>query len=100
MCTETIATSLIPLDTILPEVCAFIIGFSCTSMTKTRSLAGLLADGVLADTSLNSPCPPIPPSNIRKEGVIEKSTETSNTKLFTYMKKGNVGMAKHFFKKY
>ena len=26
-CTEANATSLIPLDTILPEICAFIIGF-------------------------------------------------------------------------
>ena len=31
-CTEAIATSLIPLETILPEKCAFIIGFSCTVM--------------------------------------------------------------------
>ena len=28
--TEANATSLIPLDTILPEICAFIIGFSFT----------------------------------------------------------------------
>ena len=33
-CTEANATSLIPLDTILPEICAFIIGFSCTVWTK------------------------------------------------------------------
>ena len=56
-CTEANATSLIPLDTILPEICAFIIGFSCTVWTKMRSLADSLADGVLADAwlaSLNS----------------------------------------------
>ena len=28
--TEAVATSLIPTDTILPEIYAFIIGFSCT----------------------------------------------------------------------
>ena len=33
-CTEAITTSLIPLDTILPEICAFIIGFSCNVWTK------------------------------------------------------------------
>ena len=32
------ATSLIPIDTVLPEICAFIIGFSCTVWTKMRSL--------------------------------------------------------------
>ena len=31
-----------------------------------RSLAGSLADGVLADTILIPPCPPKPPTNIRK----------------------------------
>ena len=31
-----------------------------------RSLAGSLADGVLADTILIPPRPPIPPTNIRK----------------------------------
>ena len=41
-----ITTSLIPLDTILPEICAFIFGFSCG--TKIGSLAGS-ADSVLAD---------------------------------------------------
>ena len=64
--TEAIAASLIPLDTILPEICAFIIGFSCTVWTKTTSLACSLADGVLADAILISPCPPLPPTNIRK----------------------------------
>ena len=44
-----IATSLIPLDTIFLEICAFIIGFSCTARTKMRSLTGSLADGVLAE---------------------------------------------------
>ena len=48
-CTEAIATSLIPLDTILPEICALIVGFSCTVWIKMSSLAGSLADGVLAD---------------------------------------------------
>ena len=42
-------TSLIILEIILPEERAFIIGFSCTVWTKMRSLAGSLADGVLAD---------------------------------------------------
>ena len=35
---EAITTSLIPLETILPEECAFIIGFSCTVWTTMRSL--------------------------------------------------------------
>ena len=38
--TEANTTSLIPLDTILPEKCAFIFGFSCTVWTKMRFLAG------------------------------------------------------------
>ena len=50
--TEVNTTSYIPLDTILPEICAFIIGFSCTVWIKMRSLAGSLADGVLADAIL------------------------------------------------
>ena len=62
--TEANATSLIPLDTIHSEKCVFIIGFSCTVWTKMRSLAGSLADGVLADTILILPRPPIPPTNI------------------------------------
>ena len=33
-----VATSLIPIDAILPEICAFIAGFSCTVWTKMRSL--------------------------------------------------------------
>ena len=36
--TEAITTSLIPIDTILPEIFAFIVGFSCTVWTKMRSL--------------------------------------------------------------
>ena len=47
--TEANNVSLIPLDTILLEKCAFIIGFSSTVWTKMRSLAGSLANGVLAD---------------------------------------------------
>ena len=43
-----------------------------------RSLAGSLADGVLADANLIPPRPPILPTNIRK--VRGRSTETSNTK--------------------
>ena len=46
--TEAIATSLIPLDTILHVICAFIIGFSCPVWTKMKSLVSSLADGVLA----------------------------------------------------
>ena len=61
-----ITTSLIPLDTILPEKCAYIIGFICTVWTKMMSLAGSLADGVQADAILIPPRPPIPPTNIRK----------------------------------
>ena len=37
--TEANATSLIPLDTILPEICVFIIGFNCAVWTKMRCLA-------------------------------------------------------------
>ena len=40
--TEANVTSLIPQDTILPEICAFINGFSYTVWTKVRSLAGSL----------------------------------------------------------
>ena len=42
------------------------------------SLAGSLADGVLADAILVPPHPPIPPTNLRKYGVFENGTETSN----------------------
>ena len=34
-------TSLITLETIFPEECAFIIGFSCTVWTKMKSLLAL-----------------------------------------------------------
>ena len=37
-CTEAIATSLIPLVTNFPEICAFIIGFSFSVWTKMRPL--------------------------------------------------------------
>ena len=60
-----IATSLIPTYTILPEICAYSIGFSCTVWTKMRSLAGSLADDVLADAILIPPLPPIPPTNYK-----------------------------------
>ena len=83
-CTEANATSLIPLDTILPEICAFIIGFSYTVWTKMRSLAGSLDDGVLADAILIPPHPPMRPTNIRMVRGLQKSTETSNTKTIYY----------------
>ena len=39
-----------------------------------RSLAGLLADGVLADAILILPCPPILPTNIKEGRVHRKQT--------------------------
>ena len=36
--TEAVTTSLIPIDAILPEICVFIVGFSCTVWTKMRYL--------------------------------------------------------------
>ena len=45
-----------------------------------KSLAGSLADYVLADAILIPPLPLIPPNNIRKGRDRRKSTETSNTK--------------------
>ena len=42
------------------------------------SLAGLLADGVLANAILIPPR--LPPTNMRKGRFVEKSTETSNKK--------------------
>ena len=36
--TVAVTTSLIPIDTILPEICTFIVGYSCTAWTKMRSL--------------------------------------------------------------
>ena len=77
MRTEMIATSLIPLDIILPEICAFILGFSPTVWDKMRSLACSLADGVLADAILISSRLTLPPTMLR---VLEKSMETSNRK--------------------
>ena len=65
-CAEAIIIALIPLDTILPEICALLIGFSCTVWTKMRSLAGSLSYGMLADAILILPRPLIPPTNIRK----------------------------------
>ena len=50
---------LVPLDIIIPGICAVIIGFSCTVWTKMTSLAGSLADAVLADAILIFPRPPI-----------------------------------------
>ena len=44
------------LDTILPEICAFIVCFSCTVWTIMRSLVGTLAEGVLAGAILIPPC--------------------------------------------
>ena len=68
--TEEVTTSLIRLDTILPEIRAFIIGFSCTVWTKMRLLAGSLADGVLADSIIIPPRPPIPTTNNRKNHLL------------------------------
>ena len=48
-CTEAVATSLIPLVTNFPEICAFIIGFSFT-MDKNEALVGSLTNGMLAET--------------------------------------------------
>ena len=63
------------LDTILPEN-AFIIGFSCTVWTKMRSLAGSLADSVLADAIFIPLRPPILPTNIRKGRGPQKKYRT------------------------
>ena len=73
-------TLYIPLDTILPEKCAFIICFSCTVWTKMRSLAGPLADGVLAKAIVIPPRPLIPPKVIKRVRGHHSSTETKNTK--------------------
>ena len=54
--TEANATSLIPLDTILPGICAFIIGFTCTVWITTMSLACSLADSVLPTVNENRRC--------------------------------------------
>ena len=90
---RTLHLALIPLDTIFPEKCAFIIGFSFTLGTKMRSLASSLADGVLADVILILTRTPIPPTNIKKVRGRERSTETTG-------KKGDVEMAKCLSTKY
>ena len=73
MITKTFA----PVDIILPEICA---GFSHSVWTQMRSLACSLADGVLPDAILISPCTPLLPNNVYREGVVEKSTETVTKK--------------------
>ena len=79
--TEAVTTSLIPIDAIPPEICAFIVGFSCTVWTIMRSLqAYWLADSVLADAVLILPHPPTPPTAIMKARGLRKSTETSTRK--------------------
>ena len=45
-----------------------------------RSLAGSLGYGVLAHPTLIYLRTPIPPTNLRREGALEKSTENLNTK--------------------
>ena len=52
---EAVTTSLVPLDTVLPEIFAFNLGFSFTLWTKMKP------DGVLADAILIPARPPIPP---------------------------------------
>ena len=82
--TEANATSLIPLDTILPEICVFIIGFSCTVWIKMRSLAGSLTHGVLADAIVITPRPPIRPTNIKMvRGPRKMYKKNSTEKTFT-----------------
>ena len=49
-----------------------------TVWTKMRSLAGSLADGVLADAILIPPNPPILPTNIRKVRGRQKGSETKD----------------------
>ena len=49
-------------------------------LTKMRSLAGSLADGVLAEAILIPPRPPIPLTNIRRGRGRRKSTETKKRK--------------------
>ena len=56
--------SLHHLENIIPEICAFVIGFSCTMWTKMRYLAGSLVAGVLVEAILIFPCPPILSINI------------------------------------
>ena len=49
-------------------------------MDYNKVLVGSLADCVLADAILIPLRPPIPPTNLKKVRVREKSTETSNRK--------------------
>ena len=68
-----------------------------------RSLAGSLANGVLADAILflPPPPPPIPPTNRKKVKGPQKVWKLVTEKTIYYlMKKGDVGMVKHFSKKY
>ena len=48
-----------------------------------KSLAGSLADGMLADTNLIPPHPPIPLTQIMKGSSPRKSTEIVTQKPFT-----------------
>ena len=68
MITKTFA----PVYIILPEICAFIIGFSHSVWTQMMSLAWSLADGVLPDAILISPCTPSLPNNVYREGSLKK----------------------------
>ena len=52
-----------------------------------RTLAGSLADGVLADAILIPPCSPIPHTNIREV--------RGHRKKYGNQRKKDVGMAKH-----
>ena len=38
ICLEVGKYALTPIDAILPEICTFIVAFSCTAWTKMRSL--------------------------------------------------------------
>ena len=92
---EAITTSHIPIETILPEECAFIIEFSCTVWTV---FGCSLSDGVLADDVLIPPNTPISGRyELSKKKKVRKLC--SNTKTIYEMKKGDVGIAKHFSKK-
>ena len=48
-----------------------------------RSLAGLLADGVLANAILIPPCTLIPPTNINGKGSSKKLQKLVTEKSFT-----------------
>ena len=68
------------------------MGVICLCVTKMRSLAGSLADGVLADAILILPCPPIPHTNIMKV--------KGSSKKYGNQKKKRGEMAKRFTTKY